>query len=264
MQHLQTNTSPKLKLECIGISKIYGRDPILSSVNLRVRQGETVAVLGESGSGKSTLLKIISGLILPDGGCVMIDGGDCTGKTGNVSFMRQDSLLMPWKTVIDNVVLPLTISGVKKADAYKRAEQYLPYFGLEACKALYPSQISGGMAKRASLLRAYLFSSTILLLDEPFSSLDTITRIKVYEWFLATVRDLKITAVLVTHDINEAVYLSDRVCVISGRPAEIVFEMPVSMAKNGYRATSASASYQTAVDGLAKVIFDGHGGACKG
>jgi len=248
MKHLQTNTSPKL--ECSDISIVYENDTILSSLNLGIQEGEVVAVLGVSGSGKSTLLKIISGLLLPDKGRVKIDGVDNTGKTGKVSFMRQDSLLMPWKTVIDNIILPLTVNGVKKTDAYKRAEEYLADFGLEACKNLYPSQISGGMAKRASLLRAYLFSADVLLLDEPFSSLDAITRIAVYDWFHAKVRELKITALLVTHDINEAVYLSDRVCVLKGRPAEIVFDMRVDVVKQGYHATVADRSFQAAVDCL--------------
>ena len=186
----------------------------------------------------------------------MIDGEDCTGKTGMTSFMRQDSLLMPWKTVLDNIILPLTISGMKKTDAYKRAGQYLDSFGLDACKHLYPSQISGGMAKRVSMLRAYMFSSPVLLLDEPFSSLDAITRIAVYEWFLETVRDLKLTAVLVTHDINEAVYLSDKICVIKGRPAETAFNMSIDVEKKGYHTTSGSRRFQAAADELTKVIFE--------
>ena len=254
MQSSPMNSCPKL--ECIGISKLYDNDPILCDIDLHVREGEVVSVLGMSGSGKTTLLKIISGLTFPDRGSVVVDGEDCTGKTGKVSFMRQDSLLMPWKTVIDNIVLPLTISGVKKAEAYSRAEQYLAYFGLEASKNLYPSQISGGMAKRASLLRAHLFSSAILLLDEPFSSLDTITRISMYEWFMKTVGDLKLTAVLVTHDIHEAVYLSDRVFVIKGRPAKIVYEMKIGLEKLGYRQTSASRDFLAAVEHLGGAIFD--------
>ena len=254
MKPLPTNFFPKL--ECIGISKIYDSEPILCDIDLHVQEGEVVSILGMSGSGKTTLLKIISGLTFPDKGRVIVDGEDCTGKTGKVSFMRQDSLLMPWKTVIDNIVLPLTISGVKKAEAYRLADQYLAYFGLEASKNLYPSQISGGMAKRASLLRAHLFSSAILLLDEPFSSLDTITRISIYEWFMTTVRDLKLTSVLVTHDINEAVYLSDRVFVIKGRPATIVYEMKIDLEKLGYRKTSASPDFLAAVEHLDEVIFD--------
>jgi ABC-type nitrate/sulfonate/bicarbonate transport system ATPase subunit len=254
MQPLQTNFSPKL--ECIGISKAYGNEAILSSINLSAREGEIISVLGMSGIGKSTLLKVISGLTAPDNGSVIIGGEDCTGITGKVSFMRQDSLLMPWKTVIDNIILPLTVSGVKKAEAYRRAEQHLAYFGLEACKKLYPSQISGGMARRVSLLRAYLFSSDILLLDEPFSSLDTLTRISVYEWFLTTVRDLKMTSVLVTHDINEAVYLSDKVYIIKGRPAEIASEVKIDADKQGFRETSASSAFHTVADRLASVIFE--------
>ena len=254
MPPLQTPISPKL--ECINISKTYGNDAILSSVSLSAHEGEIISVLGMSGSGKSTLLKIVSGLTEPNSGSIIIGGEDCTGKTGKVSFMRQDSLLMPWKTVLDNIILPLTIGGVKKKEAYKRAEQYLEYFGLEACKNLYPSQISGGMAKRVSLLRAYLFSADILLLDEPFSSLDTLTRISVYEWFLTTVRELKMTAVLVTHDINEAVYLSDKVYIIKGRPANIALEMKIDVEKNGYRITTASSAFHAAADRLATAIFE--------
>jgi len=254
VQPLQTNISPKL--ECVSVGKTYGNDAILSSICLNAKEGEIISVLGMSGSGKSTLLKIISGLTAPDCGSVIIDGEDCSGKTGKVSFMRQDSLLMPWKTVLDNIILPLTISGVKKAEAYRRAEQHLAYFGLEACKKLYPSQISGGMAKRVSLLRAYLFSSDILLLDEPFSSLDTLTRISAYEWFLTTVSDLKMTSVLVTHDINEAVYLSDKVYIIKGRPAEIALEMKIDVEKLGFRETSASSAFHAATDRIAATIFE--------
>ena len=254
MQPSPTNSFPKLA--CIGISKEYENDPILRDVDFRVQEGEVAAILGMSGSGKTTLLKILSGLTLPDRGRVIIDGEDCTGTVGKVSFMRQDSLLMPWKTVLDNIVLPLTINGVKKAEAYRRADSYLARFGLEASKNLYPAQISGGMAKRASLLRAHLFSSAILLLDEPFSSLDAITRISIYEWFMATVGELKLTSVLVTHDMHEAVYLSDRVFVIKGRPAKIVYEMKIDLEKRDYRQTSASHGFLTAVKGLSEVIFD--------
>ena len=254
MRHSQTNSC--LKLECVDLSKSYGSDSIFSSVNLNAQGGEIISVLGMSGSGKSTLLKVISGLIVPESGRVMIEGEDCTGKIGKVSFMRQDSLLMPWKTVIDNIILPLIIGGVKKDEAYRKAEQYIAYFGLESCKHLYPSQISGGMAKRVSLLRAYLFSSDILLLDEPFSSLDTLTRITVCEWFLTTVRDLKMTAVLVTHDLEEAVYLSDKVYIIKGRPAEIDFEMRIDFEKQGYRKTAASCEFRGATDRLAASVFE--------
>ena len=255
MQPLQMHTSHKL--ECIDISKAYGNEGILSSVSLCAQKGEVISVLGMSGSGKSTLLKIVSGVTAPDSGSVIINGEDCTGQTGKVSFMRQDSLLMPWKTVLDNIILPLTISGIKKREAYRRAEQHLEYFGLESCKKLYPSQISGGMAKRASLLRAYLFSSDILLLDEPFSSLDTLTRISVYEWFSATVRELEMTAVLVTHDITEAVYLSDKVYIIKGRPADIALEMKIAVDKKDYRTTTASSAFHAAADELAAAIFEG-------
>ena len=252
MPPLPTTSCPKL--ECVDISKAYGEDGILADVSLKLHKGEVVAILGASGSGKSTLLKIISGLVMPDKGSVYIDGADCTGKTGMTSFMLQDSLLFPWKTVLENIILPLIISGMKRERAEAKAREYLEQFGLSGCEKLYPAQISGGMARRVSLLRAYMFSSGILLLDEPFSSLDSITRIAIYEWFRQIVDELSISTLLITHDVSEAVYLADRVHVIKGRPASLSFTLDIDIEKQSYPQSLTSSSFLHSVSTLQEAL----------
>ena len=224
-------TSPQnsRKLEARGLSKAFGGRRVLEDVSLYVDAGEFVSIIGVSGSGKTTIFNIISGILAPDAGGVLIDGEDYTGRSGRVGYMHQKDLLLPWKTVRGNCVLPLTLKGVGRREAAGIADEGLDAFGLSAYADAYPPELSGGMAKRVALLRAYLFSRDILLLDEPFSSLDPITRESMHVWLLDVARRFNISVVFITHDIDEALYLSDRVYVITGVPARVTVEKSVAL-----------------------------------
>ncbi|MCM1988757.1 ABC transporter ATP-binding protein [Oceanirhabdus seepicola] len=218
----------KLKVE--NIKKNFGDTEVLENVSLSVKEKEFVSILGPSGSGKSTIFNIVSGLLKPDCGTINIDGKDFTGKTGRVSYMYQRDLLLPWKKIIDNVAMPLVLKGEKKKKAREEVNKYFHIFGLEGFEHKYPFQLSGGMKQRAALLRTYMFSQDIMLLDEPFGALDAITRSKMQLWLLDIINDLNASVVFITHDIEEAIFLSDRIYILSDKPAvikeEIIVELP--------------------------------------
>ncbi len=217
-----------MELEIQDISKSLDRIYTLDKVSIQVKDQEFVAVLGPSGCGKSTLLNIVSGLIPPDQGRILIGGEDWTGRTGRVSYMQQNDLLLPSRNILDNVIVPLLLKGIKKNRARDVAHSFFADFGLEGFEGYYPDQLSGGMRQRAALLRTYLFASDILLLDEPFVSLDAITRRKMQLWL----RDIRInypsSVLFVTHDIDEALILADRVYVFSARPARVIYQLDVT------------------------------------
>ena len=209
------------------ISKAFDSRSVLRDVTVRLEEGELVSILGLSGSGKTTLLNIISGLTPPDGGPVTLAGRNITGRPGRISYMLQKDLLLEHKTVLDNVSLPLVISGMKKQEARKQAEPWFGRFGLAGTENLWPSQLSGGMRQRAALLRTYLCSGGAVLLDEPFSALDMITKGKMHEWYLSVMRTLRFSTILITHDVDEAILLSDRICLLTGSPGEIRHEIRI-------------------------------------
>lgn len=217
-------------LEVRRVSKSFDGRPVLRDVSLTLRRGELVGLLGVSGGGKSTLFNIIAGLLRPDEGQVLLDGTDITGTTGRVSYMLQKDLLLPFRTILDNVALPLLLRGVPKREARAQASALFGEFGLEGTQNQYPAQLSGGMRQRAAFLRTWLFSQDVALLDEPFSALDPLTRGAVHRWYLGVMERIRLTTCLVTHDVSEAVLLSDRICLLTGRPAtiskEIVVEVP--------------------------------------
>ena len=197
------------------INKSFDSRQVLKNINLNISQGEFVSLVGVSGSGKSTLLNIIAGLEKPDSGLVLLNGESLNGKTGKVSYMFQKDLLFPYYTILDNVILPLIISGMKKEDAQKKAEPFFAQFGLDGTQQKYPKQLSGGMKQRAAFLRTYLSSKELMLLDEPFSALDMITKNQMHEWYLNVMSKLKLTTLLITHDIEEAILLSDRIFIMN-------------------------------------------------
>ena len=158
---------------------------------------------------------MLSGLFKPESGNVFLYGEDITGKPGKISYMLQKDLLLPFKRVIDNAALPLVIKGKSKKEARLEADKYFKVFGLDGTQMLYPYALSGGMRQRAALLRTYLASDGVVLLDEPFSALDAITRAKMQQWYLGITEDIKLSTLFITHDIDEAILLSDRVCVMS-------------------------------------------------
>ena len=207
------------------ITKEYNGKDIIKDIDLYLKQGEFVSILGPSGCGKSTLFNVIGGLLKPEAGKVFISGDDVTGKTGVVSYMYQKDLLLPWRNVVDNAILPLEISGMKKSQAREKVFEMLATFGLEGHEEKYPNQLSGGMKQRVSLLRTSMFSKDIMLLDEPFGGLDAMTRLKMQEYLLEILKKIQGSVLFVTHDIDEAIFLSDRIYVMNGTPATIVGEM---------------------------------------
>lgn len=214
-------------LQVKGVSKSFEQEQIIQDISIELREGEIVSLLGVSGGGKTTLFNIIAGLSEPDGGKVYLENEDVTGKPGNVSYMLQKDLLLPYRTIVDNVALPLIIRGMKKKEARQKAASYFKEFGLAGTEKKYPAQLSGGMKQRAALLRTYLFSEKVALLDEPFSALDMLTKSTVHEWYLDVMEKIKLSTLFITHDIDEAILLSDRIYLLTGRPGTITKEIVV-------------------------------------
>ena len=191
---------------------------ILKDFNVRVSEGEFVSLLGPSGCGKSTFLNVLAGILTDYEGEIFIDGERITGMSGHFAYMPQNDLLLPWRTVLDNVCLYSEIHHNKK-DVIDKAREQMVRFGLEGCEDKYPSELSGGMRQRAAFLRTALCDADILLLDEPFGALDVITRGQLQDWLYELCQELNRTVLLVTHDTDEAIYLSDRILVL-GQPGE--------------------------------------------
>ena len=219
----------KLKAENITVS--YEGENVIENVNIHLCDGEIVSLLGVSGSGKTTLFNALSGIAPPDYGSVLLDGEDITGKTGRLSYMLQKDLLLPYYTVLDNVALPLIIRGEKKKTAREKVLEHFAFFGLEGTEKKYPHQLSGGMRQRAAFLRTYLSCEGVALLDEPFSALDAITKSAVHQWYLDIMKEIKLSSLIVTHDIDEAILLSDRIYILSGKPGKITDEIAVELPK---------------------------------
>lgn len=212
------------------INKSFGEKQVLKDVSITLNEGEIISLLGVSGSGKTTLFNVLSGIYSPDSGSVLLKDKDVTGKPGEISYMLQKDLLFPYRKVIDNVCLPLILKGMSKKDARAKADPLFETFGLEGTQLKYPSMLSGGMRQRAALLRTYLGSNGVALLDEPFSALDTITKSKIHKWYLDIMQEINLSTVFITHDIDEAILLSDRIYILSGKPGtvsdEIVIDVP--------------------------------------
>lgn len=215
------------KLIAKNISVDFDGVSIIENISIELNKGEIVCLLGVSGVGKTTLFNVLSGLLLPNSGEVSIDNKNITGKAGHISYMLQKDLLLPYKTIIDNVALPLIIKGVSKKEARERAMKHFEEFGLACTEKKFPHQLSGGMKQRAALLRTYMFSSEVALLDEPFSALDTITKSNMHKWYLNIMQQIKLSTIFITHDIDEAILLSDRIYIMSGRPGKIIDEIHI-------------------------------------
>ncbi|WP_245680591.1 ABC transporter ATP-binding protein [Bacillus marinisedimentorum] len=231
---LETASKMRTALEVLGVTKVFqekGNQPVeaLKDVNISVHEGEFVSIIGPSGCGKSTLLDIISGVTLPQAGEVYYQANPITGKKGVASYMPQKDLLFPWRTIIDNAAVPLEIAGLSRKQARSEARKLLPRFGLEQFADSYPQALSGGMRQRANFLRTILSRKELMLLDEPFGKLDALTRLEVQEWLLEIWRDFQYSVLLVTHDIDEAIFLSDKVYVMSPRPGRITHEVKVPL-----------------------------------
>lgn len=210
------------------ITKNYKNEPVIENVSIHLNRGELVSLLGVSGIGKTTLFHILSGLECPDTGRVLLNGADITGLSGKVSYMQQKDLLLPFKNVLDNVCIPLILKGVSKKETRETALPYFEEFGLDGSESKYPSQLSGGMRQRAALLRSYLFSGEIMLLDEPFSALDAITKAAMHKWYKNISQKHETSSLFITHDIDEAILLSDRIYIMSGIPGKIKDEIAIA------------------------------------
>jgi ABC-type nitrate/sulfonate/bicarbonate transport system ATPase subunit len=216
---------------------------VLAGVSLRAEPGAFVTIIGPSGCGKSTLFSIICGLQQPDRGEVCFDGLPARQRTGTVGYMPQRDLLLPWRRVLDNAVLGPEVQGQDLAAARHEAQQLLPLFGLEGFGGGYPAALSGGMRQRAALLRTFLCHKDVMLLDEPFGALDAITRNGLQEWLLQVWQRFRYTILFITHDVEEALFLSDYVYVLTARPARVCLELMVPLERPRQREMTLTAEF---------------------
>ncbi len=220
-------SQPKLALK--KLSRRFGDTFALAPTDFTVRQGEFVSIVGPSGCGKSTLFNLVAGVLEPTGGRIAIDGTDVTGKSGHVGYMLQKDLLLPWRTVIDNIVLGAILKGGASTSQRAEGVALARRYGLGDFINHYPSALSGGMRQRVALMRTLAMHHDLMLLDEPFGALDSQTRLSMQQWLLSVWEEQKRTVVFVTHDIDEAIFLADRVVVMTPRPGRIrdIFEIPI-------------------------------------
>jgi ABC-type nitrate/sulfonate/bicarbonate transport system ATPase subunit len=219
-------------IELRNVSKTFGATKALSDLEVSIRPGELVTVVGPSGCGKSTLFNILAGLEEPDAGNILrLKGVSSTASDllGKVSFMPQRDLLLPWRNVIDNAIIALEIEGMSRSEARKLAMDMLPEFGLAGFEKQYPNQLSGGMRQRVALMRTFLFKRDLMLLDEPFGALDALTRTMMQRWLLDVWQKHKRTVLFITHDVDEAIFLGDRVLVMTARPGKVKLEQVVDL-----------------------------------
>jgi len=238
-------------LEAIDLSKQYatrqGQLPAIDDVSFGVAEGEFLCIVGPSGCGKTTLLRLLAGLVLPDRGQVLLNGQPVHGPCREIGFVFQKANLMPWRSVFDNVLLPLQIQHMPTSEAEQQASQALELVGLTEFAANYPRELSGGMEQRVAIARALAHQPEILLLDEPFGALDALTRERLNQELLRVWEISRKTVVMVTHDIREAVFLADRVLVLSQRPGRVAAVVPVTLP----RPRSPSLIYSEAFGALA-------------
>lgn len=217
-------------LEFNNVSFGYDEElKILDELSFSVRPGEFISILGVSGSGKSTIFRLITGLDKPLAGDITLEGNINEDRLGKVGYMPQQDLLLPWRTILENAYLPLEIKGIDKQTAYKQIKSLLREFGLEGTDDKYPSELSGGMKQRVAFLRAVLSGNPLLLLDEPFSALDAITKLSMQEWLLDQWRKRQSTILFITHDVDEALFLSDRIFLLKNKPVTAIEEIEIPL-----------------------------------
>ncbi|XID94576.1 ABC transporter ATP-binding protein [Paenibacillaceae bacterium WGS1546] len=228
---MSKDSQPKLSVRDLAVEyRAKGRTTLaLENVHLDVRDGEFVSVVGPSGCGKSTLLKVAAGLLEPAAGTACIDGEPIEGVPDQIGMVFQNDALLPWKTVTDNIRLPLAIKGVPEKEQLRETERLLAMVGLEGFGSFFPKQLSGGMKKRVALARTFAYDPEIYLMDEPFGPLDAQTRVKIGEQFLRMWESVGKSVLFITHDIEEAIAMSDRVIVMSARPGRIKAEFDVRL-----------------------------------
>ncbi len=210
-----------MKLRVQDLSFSFDEKKIFDHLSLEVEEGEFIALVGPSGCGKSTLLNILAGLLQADEGHFYVDGIEISGLSSHFAYMPQEDLLLPWKTILENVTLYGKLHRTQKEDKEKALKEF-ELFGLSGYENAYPHECSGGMRQRAAFLRTALCKADILLLDEPFGALDVITRNEMQDWLLQLRKKMNQTTLLVTHDVDEALYLADRILILGSHPASVV------------------------------------------
>src|SRR5262252_1665572 len=235
----------KVHLDGVGMAfpTPTGSFRAVAPLDLAIETGRFVSLVGPSGCGKSTLFNVIAGLLQPTEGRVLIDGEDATGTIGRVGYMLQKDLLLPWRTVLDNVILGMEVQGKPLKEARERALPLLRKYGLSGFEYLYPNSLSGGMRQRAALLRTLLFDTDVILLDEPFGALDAQIKLKMQEWLMQLWSDFQKTVVFVTHDVEEALFLSDEIHVMGTRPGRILERIPIPLPRPRERSVTLSPEF---------------------
>lgn len=243
------------EVEFVGVTKTYGLDrAILDAMDLRIEKGEFVSIIGPSGCGKSTLLKLISGLTMPTSGTVRVDGMTPKNARETVSYIFQDATLLPWRTVQDNVALPLELEGVTRQRRREKTSALLDLVGLRPVLRAYPRELSGGMKMRVSIARALTTSPRLLLMDEPFGALDEISRDHLNEELMRLRAEQKWTAVFVTHSVAEAVFLSTRILVLMPNPGRVCAELAVDLPQPRTAAMRANPAFEALVGQVSQAL----------
>lgn len=211
---------------------------ILDGLSLKIHPGEFISIVGVSGSGKSTIFRLVTGLDEPSNGYITLAGEQNGKRLGKVGYMPQQDLLLPWRTIVDNACLPLEMNGADKQSARERVLPLLHEFGLEGTENNYPTELSGGMKQRVAFLRAVLSGNPLLLLDEPFSALDAITRLSMQEWLIDQWKKRQATVLFITHDVEEALFLSDRIFLLKNKPVTSIEEIDIPLVRRRMRSDS--------------------------
>jgi ABC-type nitrate/sulfonate/bicarbonate transport system ATPase subunit len=214
-----------------GVTHAFGDLAVLDDISLEIPDGCFAGLVGPSGCGKSTLLKVLAGLVVPQAGAALIHDRSVLGRPGRTAYMAQRDLLLPWRRTLGNATVGAEVAGVPRVAAQRQARELLGRFGLAGFEDAWPAELSGGMRQRLALLRTFLCGREVLLLDEPFGALDAITRRDMHDWLQQVLVDDPRTVLLVTHDVEEALVLSDVVFVLSDRPARVVARLPVELAR---------------------------------
>lgn len=220
------------KLEIKNIKKTYNKKCVLDDISISIENNTTTVILGPSGCGKTTLFNIVAGFESPSAGRIFLNGKEITNMTGKVSYMTQKDLLLPYKTVLENVTLPLVLSGKDKYTAEEKAKKYFSTFLIDKTEKKYPHEISGGTRQRVAFLRTYMQNKDVILLDEPFNALDVFTKNKMYSWYLKIEKNLQKTTLIITHDIDEALLFADTIHIISGKSHKIISSLKIFNNKN--------------------------------
>jgi len=205
--------------------------PILDGIDFEIQDGEFITIIGPSGSGKSTMFRLVTGLEQPTAGSIEVNGVEEVNRLSKVGYMPQKDLLLPWRSILENAMLPLEIKGVPKQEAKEQVLSMLEEFGLKGTENKFPGNLSGGMRQRVSFLRSVLSGSNVLLLDEPFSALDAITRLSMQEWLLEQWEKRNKTLLFITHDVDEALFLSGRIFIFRQAPISYLEEVKVPLAR---------------------------------